>query len=92
MRTVRLDLFLKKVRLIKSRSQSNDMCKTGKVTLNDKQAKPGKMVKPHDTIRIDFGKRMLVAKILKIPQGNVKKSESSDYYTIISDEKVDVRS
>lgn len=60
--------------------------------LNSKRAKPGKLVNPSDTIRIDFGKRMLEVEILKVPEGNVRKSEVRDYYRIISDEKVDVRS
>lgn len=89
---MRIDLFLKKTRLVKTRSRSNEMCKEEKVTVNNNRAKPGKSVTPHDIIRIDFGKRILTVEIRQIPEGNVKKSEMELYYSIISDEKVDVRS
>ncbi len=89
---MRIDLFLKITRLVKTRSRSNKMCKAERVTVNNMQAKPGKSVTLHDIIRIDFGKRILTVEILEIPEGNVKKSEMELYYSILSDEKVDVRS
>lgn len=61
------------------------------VTVNGNKAKPGKTVKQHDTIRIDFGRRTLVVEIVEIPDGSVRKSDASRYYTILSDEKVDPR-
>jgi ribosomal 50S subunit-recycling heat shock protein len=62
------------------------------VLVNDVRAKPGKMVKPRDTVRIDFGKRLLTVEITEIPEGQVRKSEASNHYTIISERKVDPRS
>jgi ribosomal 50S subunit-recycling heat shock protein len=88
---VRLDLFLKVSRLVKTRSRSHELCTLQKVTINNRQAKPGKSVKPHDIITIDFGKRLLVIEVMSIPEGNVKKDQSSLLYTLIKDEKVDVR-
>jgi ribosomal 50S subunit-recycling heat shock protein len=88
---VRLDLFLKTSRLVKTRARSHELCKLQKVTINNRQAKPGKFVKPHDIIAIDFGKRLLVIEVMSIPEANVRKDHAPLLYTLIKDEKVDAR-
>ena len=87
---MRLDLFLKKSKIVKTRAKSKILCKKELVFLNDVKAKPGKDVKPSDIIRIDFGKRILVVEVTKIPTGNVPKSEVTSYYNVIEDAKVDI--
>lgn len=62
------------------------------VTVNNKPAKPGKTVNPHDIIRIDFLRRVLEVEIIELPEGNVRKTEASHCYSILRDEKVDIRS
>lgn len=87
---MRIDLFLKKIRIVKTRAKSKTLCKRELVSLNDVKAKPGKNVKSGDIIRIDFGKRILVIEVTEIPQGNVLKSEASSYYNVIKDERVNI--
>lgn len=87
---MRLDLFLKKIRVIRTRAKANALCKNGMVLLNGVKAKPGKDIDLNDIIRIDFIKRILVIKITKIPRGNIAKSDVKLYYNIIKDEKVNI--
>jgi ribosomal 50S subunit-recycling heat shock protein len=68
------------------------MCKKERVKVNDLVAKAGKSVKEHDTIQIDYGNRILVVTIMAIPEGNVRKTEASQYYAVLSDERVDLLS
>lgn len=87
---MRLDLFLKKSRVVKTRAKSKTLCRKEMVLLNDVKAKSGKDVKPNDIIRIDFSKRILVIEVTKMPTGNVPKSEVTSYYNVIKDEKVNI--
>ncbi len=52
---MRLDKYLKVSRIIKRRTVANEACSGGRVTLNDKVAKPGAEVKVGDTLGIRFG-------------------------------------
>lgn len=87
---MRLDLFLKKTRIIKSRAKSRAICKKGHVSLNNSIAKPGKYIKPEDIVKIDFGRRILEIKIVAIPEGNVSKQKAPSFYEVISNEKIDI--
>ncbi|MCK4575788.1 hypothetical protein KAU34_05240 [candidate division WOR-3 bacterium] len=87
---MRLDLFLKKIRVVRTRTKSKALCNQGLITLNNITAKPRKDVKPKDIIKIDFVKRILIIEAIKLPEGNVPKSEAASYYNIIKDEKVDI--
>ena len=89
-RLMRLDLFLKKTRIIKTRTRSKTLCERKSVFLNNTRAKPGKDVKPDDIIKIDFDKRILIIEVIKMPMRNVAKSETLDYYRVLKDEKVDI--
>jgi len=48
----RLDKFLWSVRIYKKRSDAADACKSGKVKVNEIQAKPSRDVKPGDIIEV----------------------------------------
>ena len=87
---MRLDLFLKKIRIIKTRAKSNILCKKGYVFLNDAKAKPSKEIKVGDLIKIDFGKRLLLIEVIKIPDGNVPKSALKSFFNVITDKKIDI--
>lgn len=80
---MRLDKFLKVSRLIKRRTVANEVSDLGKVFVNDNQAKPSKTLKEGDIIKIEYPNRIVVAKVLKIPQGNVSVQEASGLYEII---------
>ncbi len=72
---MRLDKFLKVSRIIKRRSVANEVCDMARVFVNNNPSKPAKQLKEGDIIMIEYKTRVLKAKILKIPTGNVSINE-----------------
>jgi len=80
---MRLDKFLKVSRLIKRRTVANDVADLGRVSVNGSPAKASKQLKEGDVIKIENPNRVVSAKVLKIPQGNVSIQESITLYEIV---------
>lgn len=87
---MRLDLFLKKTRIVKTRTKSKYLCDKGMVTVNGLKSKPGKGVKLQDKILIDFGKSILEIEVVELPGGNISKDKAQSYYKVTKNEKVDL--
>ena len=75
---MRLDKYLKVSRIIKRRTVANEACSGGRVTLNDKVAKPGAEVKVGDIMTIRFGDKLGRYEILSI-QETVRKDIAFPY-------------
>ena len=86
---MRLDKFLKVSRIIKRRPIAKAVCDSGRILINDQPAKAGKEVSEGDVLRIDLKSRILVCQVMSIPTGNVRTSEASSLYRIISEEKIE---
>ncbi|MEI7474271.1 MAG: RNA-binding S4 domain-containing protein [bacterium] len=82
---MRLDKFLKVSRLIKRRTVANEVSDQGRVLLNSKQAKPSAQVKEGDEIAIEYFRKTLKVKVLKVPTGNVSIQESKDLYVVVEE-------
>jgi len=76
---MRLDKYLKVSRLIKRRTIANEACDSGRVYINDKQAKASAEVKVGDVIEIKFGTRDVKVKVTSIAE-TVKKDEAANMY------------
>lgn len=83
LKSMRLDKFLKVSRLIKRRTVANEVSDKGRVLVNGNTAKPSKILKEGDTLKIESTTRPISVKILKIPQGNVSIQEAPSLYEII---------
>lgn len=83
---MRLDKFLKVSRIIKRRTVANEACSAGRVTINDKVAKPATEVKEGDIIAIRFGAKLFTAEILDVREYATKQN-ADDMYRIISGEQ-----
>lgn len=79
---MRLDKYLKNSRLIKRRTVAKDACDSGKITVNDKVAKPGTEVKIGDIIKMTFGEKEMSVEVLEIKE-HVTKENSKDLYKIL---------
>ncbi|QFG23695.1 RNA-binding S4 domain-containing protein [Actinomadura sp. WMMB 499] len=64
--SVRIDLWLWSVRLIKTRSQATAACKAGHVRVNDERAKAATAVKPGDEIRLRHEGRERLVVVRKV--------------------------
>ncbi len=87
---MRLDLYLKKVLIFKSRSQAHEACKKGLVTLNNARAKGSMNVHPGDVITVDFPGMFMKFKVLEIPKGNVSRKDREKYYRVLETRKKEI--
>ncbi len=83
---LRLDLYLKRSRLVKRRSLAATLCQNGYVKLNDREASPGKGVRVGDRIEIRYAREQLLVEVVDLPSATRKSTNSS--YSIISSEPV----
>ena len=79
---MRIDVFLKKVCLVKSRSLAAKLCDDGKVLINGRAAKSSKEVKAGDVVSVTHGSRELALSVLAVPEGNVSKAQAASYYRV----------
>ena len=77
---MRVDKFLNIVNITKRRAISEDMCKSGVVSVNGVVAKPAKELKIGDEITIKFLTRQVRYKVLEFPTlKSVSKSDQGKY-------------
>ena len=81
---MRLDKYLKVSRIIKRRTVANEACSMGRVTVNDKVAKPATDVNVGDIISVRMGANRLTAEILLVKE-TVRKEEADSMYRFIID-------
>ena len=83
---MRLDLFLKSSRLIKSRSVAQEFCDAGLVEINGPDEKPSKEVKAGDKLRIRRRNRVTEYVIEDVPvQKQISKEKAAELYRIESE-------
>lgn len=77
---MRVDKFLNTVNITKRRAVSEDMCKSGVVSVNGVVAKPAKEVKIGDVITIKFLVKEARYEVLAIPENkSIPKSAQALY-------------
>jgi len=79
---MRVDKFLKNSRLIKRRTIAKEACEQGRITINEKIAKPGTEIVEGDIITIEFGTRTIKAEVLDLKE-HVSKDDAKEMYRII---------
>ena len=83
---MRLDKYLKVSRIIKRRTVAKEVCESGRITINNKVAKPSTKIKEGDIIEITFANRKLKAQIVNIAE-HVRKEDTKEMYIIIEGEE-----
>jgi ribosome-associated heat shock protein Hsp15 len=86
---LRLDVYLSRVCILKSRSLAKEACDREKVTLNGETAKASRTVAEGDRIRLDLGVRVLELEVVEVPAGQVSRREAPSYYRMLKDERLD---
>lgn len=79
---MRLDKFLKVSRVIKRRTVANEMASQGRVSVNDRVAKPGTEVNEGDILELRFGQGVTRLRILKLRE-SVRKDEAEEIYELL---------
>jgi len=81
---MRVDKFLNSVNITKRRAVSEDMCKSGVVSINGKVAKPAKDVKVGDIVEIKYLDKVQRYEVLQIPTTkSIPKSKKDEYVRMI---------
>lgn len=83
---MRIDLFLKRSRIIKQRDAAKKACDRGMVTISGRSAKPGHQVAAKDVVVVAWPDRRLEFEVLDVPEGNVSKDRAQSMYLVLSDE------
>lgn len=81
---MRLDKFLKISRIIKRRSVAKEVADKGRIYVNGKLAKSSSDVKVDDTIKIQFGNKVLEVAVEAL-HDSTKKEDAAKMYRIISE-------
>ena len=82
---MRLDKYMKVSRIIKRRTVANEACAGGRVSINQKVAKPSSEIKPGDIISIRFGEHTGHYEVIKI-QDTVNKEQAADMYRVLDED------
>jgi ribosomal 50S subunit-recycling heat shock protein len=82
---VRLDLWLSKVCLLKSRSQAKSGCHSGRILLGGSPVKESRELRGGEEITLIFPQRELCLRVLAIPAGNIARRDAASCYELLAD-------
>lgn len=85
---MRLDKFLKISRIIKRRTVAKEVADKGRIQVNGKLAKSSTDVKIGDSLRIQFGNKVLEVAIEELHE-STKKEDAAKMYRVISETRVE---
>lgn len=83
---MRIDKFLKVARILKRREVGKQLALNERLYINDRLAKAASEVKIGDIIRIEFGHREIVVRVLDIKQ-SASKEQAFSMYEVIEEKK-----
>jgi ribosomal 50S subunit-recycling heat shock protein len=81
-----VDLALKRLLLVKSRSEAKEACDVGAVFVNGRPVKASAEVNAGDLVRIDFAQRTLEVEVLGEIGRNVSRQQARDLVRVVRDE------
>ena len=85
---MRVDLALKRLLLVKSRTEGKEACDVGAVFVNGKPAKASAEVHVGDRLRVDYAHRTLEVELLGEIGKNVSRTQAKMLYRVLRDERV----
>ncbi len=82
-----MDLALKRLLLVKSRSEGKEACDVGAVFINGKRAKASAEVGVGDRILVEYAERSLEVEITGEIGHNVSRARAPELYRVVRDER-----
>ena len=73
---------MKLSRVIKRRTVAQEVCKSGRVSVNGRQAKSAQMLKPDDIVAIGYGDQRFVFRVLEVDERLLKFKPAQAYEVI----------
>lgn len=78
--SLRIDKWLWEVRIFKTRSQSTDACKAGKIKMDGVSVKPAKDLKIGDVITVSLNPLFKTVRVKQFPKSRLGAKLVPDYY------------
>jgi ribosomal 50S subunit-recycling heat shock protein len=85
---MRLDKYLKVARILKRRSVSKELAESQRVYVNGRIAKPSTTVKVGDEIRVIFGHRELLVRVMMLAK-QVNKNDAALMFEVLEEKQVE---
>ena len=85
---MRIDKYLKVARILKKREIGKKLAESERLFINDKIAKPSSEVKIGDIVKIEFGHREIVIRVMDVRM-SASKGEAFAMYEVIEEKKED---
>jgi ribosome-associated heat shock protein Hsp15 len=82
---IRVDIWLHRARLFKSRTQATSACREGKILINEKFAEAGDLVAEGDTLKIRQHGLYRAYRILESADVNLSKIDAKRFYEDVTD-------
>jgi ribosomal 50S subunit-recycling heat shock protein len=82
---VRVDLALKRLLLVKSRTEAKEACDVGAVAVNGKRVKASAEVGLGDRVTLDYAHRSLEIELVADIGKNVSRADAKTLYRVLSD-------
>ncbi len=82
---MRVDLALKRLLLVKSRTEAKEACDVGAVAVNGRRVKASAEVGPGDRITLDYAHRSLEIELVADIGRNVSRADAKTLYRVLSD-------
>jgi ribosome-associated heat shock protein Hsp15 len=79
--TVRVDVWIWSVRLVKTRSLATAACRAGHVRVNDERVKPAAAVRPGDQVRVRLAGRERIVVVRRVVRKRVGAPVAVECYT-----------
>jgi ribosomal 50S subunit-recycling heat shock protein len=86
---VRVDLALKRLLLVRSRTEGKEACDVGAVRVNGQRVKASAEVKAGDRVRVDYAHRTLEVELLADIGTNVSRARARTLYRVLRDERTE---
>jgi len=82
---MRIDVWLSKVCLLKSRSQAKNGCQGERILLDDQPVKESHELREGEEITLLLPNRELRIRVREIPRGNVARKDAELYFEVLDD-------
>ncbi len=80
---MRIDLVLKYLCLVKSRSAAKNLCENDRILADGRPVRPAASVRVGERVTIHFAERTVTVRILEIPGNQLSKSAALAYYQLV---------
>ena len=84
---MRVDLALKRLLLVRSRTEAKEACEVGAISINGKPAKASSELSTGDRLRVDYAQRTLEVELIGEIGKSVSRETARSLYRVLRDDR-----